>query len=229
MRGGEGLAKAIQYLCFQTPEAVYFSFFNDCELVARPAAGAVRIKQVTRYPYQGHVGLEILPETTPQSVKFHLYLSPSSSNPALSLNGVRQNIKIDSDFVEWNGQVKPGDVLIYHFELALRFAPMINQSTLKKHHALRHGPLLLACEAADAQPNRLPPSISNDGRYEMDGVNFSPLNDMVERPGVTPENYKRRILYEIQESQIVNPRFSAPRSSQLGNNGAYASSDIRQM
>ncbi len=80
MRGGEGLARAIQYLAFQAPGAIYLPFFSDCELNLTGTAGPLNLKETTRYPFEGQVELQVLEGSVPQE---------TSTSPFTSRRGRR--------------------------------------------------------------------------------------------------------------------------------------------
>jgi uncharacterized protein len=195
MRGGEGLARAIQYSCFQTSDSIYLPFFHDAELTARRATGVLHLKETTLYPYQGHVQLEVLTDTVPQTATLFLYLPPPSPQPRIALNGAEQKIDLESGFVKWTGAFKPGDLLTYDFDTVLRQTPVTNPHSISGHYALRHGPLLLACEGSSPRQVILSGPASRDACYQVGDLHLAPLNDLIDRPEVTKENYRRQVLF----------------------------------
>jgi hypothetical protein len=195
MRGGEGLARAIQYLGFQNPGELYLPFFNDCEMNLATAAGALHLKQTTHYPYRGQVQIEVLDGTVPQEVSLFFYLPPWHDNPHIAFNGKPASADLESGFMKWSGQLKPGDHLSYDFDLQLTRTGVTNHHSIAGHTLLRHGPLLLACEKVPTGPVELPSKISADARYQVNGINLAPINDMIHQPAATKENYARQLLF----------------------------------
>ena len=126
MRGGEGFARAAQYLYFAREGELTVPFFSDSEATVdvgspeRPRR--MKLRQTAAYPYSGPVRIEVVANPVRTLMGLRLFAPSWTTNQRLMLNGREIRSWKDQDgFVQKDGFAtvriapKAGDVFEYDF------------------------------------------------------------------------------------------------------------------
>ena len=151
MRGGEGLARAIQYSYFLDADAVTLAFYTDNTALLRFPDGTCTVRQETGYPHSGAVRLEFL-KSEASSEKRLRFLVPSwvvENSLRVMVNGTRTTPRRDGAFAEIAVLPAAGTVVELAFDQASGPRPALHAD--RSPNAVRHfrGPLLLGSGVAD--------------------------------------------------------------------------------
>ncbi|MFZ9915120.1 MAG: hypothetical protein ACO3IB_07245 [Phycisphaerales bacterium] len=166
MRGGEGLARAIQYGYFLSPDAVTLAFYADSTALLRFSDGTCRVRQRTGYPHSGAVRLEFLESDLLESGSPHIersksdasrekrlcFFLPSWAIPSsleVKVNGTPTKPRLVGAFAEISLLPAAGLVVELSFDQASGPRPALNAD--RAPGAVRHfrGPLLLGSSMED--------------------------------------------------------------------------------
>ena len=74
MRGGEALARAIQYSYVMDSDTVFLPFYAASTATLRFADGSCQVRQQTTYPHQGQVRLEVVASQTNQEKRLRCFV-----------------------------------------------------------------------------------------------------------------------------------------------------------
>jgi hypothetical protein len=160
MRGGEGHARAIQYLYFTTPGKLTVPFFSDSTAhvdLGHPSAPIpIVLKQNAAYPYPGPVRIQVVSSAARSPITLRLFAPQWTSQHRLTLNGRALPHTTSAGFLTARLTPKTGDVLVLDFELRIAARNTINPKSVAGYHAFEAGPLILGYEAATAVPATTP-------------------------------------------------------------------------
>jgi hypothetical protein len=158
MRGGEGLARAIQYSYFLDNDTVILPFYADNTAVLRFSDGICKICQKTDYPYNGQVRLQVLESQVQKEKKLRFFL-PSWAvrhNLQVRVNGAKTEPRVADSFAEITLCPSADTVIevVFQQEQGLRAAMHPEQA----HGAFRYfdGPLLLGSPTENADEPLVP-------------------------------------------------------------------------
>jgi hypothetical protein len=151
MRGGEGLARAIQYGYFLEPDAVTLALYSANTARLRFPDGVCTVRQETGYPHAGTVRLEFLESQTANAKRLR-FLVPSwavADSLRLAVNGAQATPRRDGAFAEISVVPAAGTVVELAFDQASGTRPALHPN--RSPGAVRHfqGPLLMGSDAAD--------------------------------------------------------------------------------
>jgi len=162
MRGGEGHARAAQYLYFTQPAklgipVLTVPFFADSSANIDLGHGPMKLRQTTAYPYSGRVQIEVESATPQVPTRVRFFCAGWSANHTLTLNG--RQLRVTHEPSESGGTFlstiftpKPTDVLILDQTLTVGSRGPISPSTPRGSYAFQAGPLVLGYKA-DAVAN----------------------------------------------------------------------------
>jgi len=113
MRGGEGLARAVQYSYVLDQDTVILPFYTDNTAVLRLADGTCTIRQKTDYPYKGKTRLEVLASKVGKDKRLRLFV-PSWAVPNslhISVDGAKREPRLTDSFAEIALRLKAGTTI----------------------------------------------------------------------------------------------------------------------
>ncbi len=204
MRGGEGLARAAQYIWLVEADKIILGFYHNG--IARILMGAdhITIRQVTRYPVQGAIRLEILDTSVVEDTTLSLYIPEWVDNHqvCLTIHGVRQTAQVTDHFVAVTKRFQPGDIVELAFPIPLRRVESVANS--ENSYSLWHGTLMLGAESR-SQEVTLSPSETftplENAFYRMKESHrlLSPLTDLYLTTTETAVTDRRQVLFPSTE------------------------------
>lgn len=153
MRGGEGLARAIQYSFFQDKDTVVLPFYSNGTATLRFAEGTCKVRQETGYPHKGQVRLEVM-ESEVNKKKAWRFFVPSwavKDSFEIRVNGKKAEPRLADSFAEIEVALVVGTVVEVAFEQKRGPRPAVQSSQAPGASQYFSGPLLLgsATETAD--------------------------------------------------------------------------------
>ncbi|MFD0713233.1 beta-L-arabinofuranosidase domain-containing protein [Paenibacillus sp. GCM10027626] len=211
MRGGEGLARAVEYCYFVEDSGhLFVPFYADGLVRIGMSGGHVVIGQRTGYPYEGDVHLEVLESAAADPVTVGLYV-PSwaeKSSIRLRFEGQERSADMQNGFVTLTELLKKGSVIELSFDISLRkeYEPDSSQGAF----SYRHGAMVLGIEGGES-----PVELDRDeelaalgsGRYRMTSSckELAPINDLIEKSHeAAVKNRKQVLFYEQSQLQFMS-------------------------
>ena len=153
MRGGEALARAIQYSYFQDQDKVILPFYSDSMVTLRFAEGTCKVRQETGYPHKGQVRLEVMASQVNKEKKWRFFV-PSwavRNSFEIRVNGKKAEPRLADSFAEIAVPLGAGTVVEVVFQQERGPRPALHPELAKGASRYFDGPLLLgsATENAD--------------------------------------------------------------------------------
>ncbi|GAA4315280.1 twin-arginine translocation signal domain-containing protein [Compostibacter hankyongensis] len=201
MRGGEGLASAIRYACFTTPEAVMLPFYHNSEADLVLGGRPVRLRQETGYPFAGKMTLTVTGGSAPDNIRLGLFAPSWAGRHSLKVNGRPQDFKTENGFLMINSVLKEGNVITLEFDQALRTRNRVNaQHTRPGRYGISYGPLLLGYEGAGpvslgSRP-RFVRSSPREWEVEGEGTRLSTVYHLMDAKVNKASGYQKQILFK---------------------------------
>ena len=153
MRGGEALARAIQYGYFMDQDTVVLPFYSDNTAVLRFADEDCKVRQMTGYPYRGQTRLEVIEGRMKKEKTLQLFFPSWAVRKSLEIrvNGKKFGPRLTDSLAEIAVRLDAGTVIevAFHQEHGPRKALHADQAPGASRYF--DGPLLLgsATENAD--------------------------------------------------------------------------------
>ncbi len=206
MRGGEGLARAIQYSYFTQAKNVYIPFLGNNEAVLTLNGKRCEVKQTTTYPFGTKTIFVITPLNGSIKAALHLFTPIWIKNPKISLNGENISFIKKNGFIVLDVNIKCKSTIEFSFDMQPQIHETVNPTnTIKGSFAFVYGPLLLGYSGeTDVKFNRLPTieQISkakwkvsdNENSYE-----FTPIYHLLDE-SLLQKEYKKQILFMLNEN-----------------------------
>src|SRR5690606_29403888 len=146
MRGGAGLAAAIQYTYFTgSKNRVYLPSFNTSEVSIERLGGETTLQQRRQYPYKGHIDLEVLAtKGSNNATRLHLFAPEWAEDPAMTVNGSPVPYLKKAGFLVLKSKLKQDDKIQYTFSMQTRLQSVSN-TTIERpgDRKISYGPLVL--------------------------------------------------------------------------------------
>ena len=185
MRGGEGLARAIQYSYFMERDTVILAFYSDNAATLRFSDGTCKVREKTGYPHEGRVRLEVLEShvTTEKCFRFFVPSWVVARSLKVAVNGGKVEPRFDRSFAEIRVRPAAGMVIEVEFQPESGARPALHPD--QSPGAVRHfrGPLLLGSSTDDASEPLTPLLDIFDPAKGMGG---EPYVFFPKRPGSQP-------------------------------------------
>jgi len=148
MRGGEGLARAIEFSYFTEGDSIYIPFYHPSVATIELPGGSFRIEQENRYPLNNEMVFRILAANHPGEISLHLFAPSWSAIPGMQveINGQSVPAVVKSGFLEIRRHWKTGDCIRLHLKLEPRAVDLVNPVHGPEYFTFQQGPSLLACD-----------------------------------------------------------------------------------
>lgn len=149
MRGGEGLAKAIQYNYFIDENTIIVPFYNNSTACFNFNGEGLVLRQMTGYPVTGTTQFEVVRSEVRKEIRLKFYVPDWSEKKGarLVVNDTEVPIHTGGDgFVETQIILKTGMMLNFNFDIGIRKEATINTNSITDCCSLRHGVLILGID-----------------------------------------------------------------------------------
>lgn len=158
MRGGEGLARAIQSSYFLDRDTVILAFYSDNTAILRFTDGTCKIRQCTGYPHEGTVRLEVLESqvTHEKHLRFFVPSWVEQDSLRVEVNGDKVEPHIEGSFAEIRGLPAVGMAIEVKFKQKSGSQPALHPDRWPGATRYFSGPLLLGSSTADASEPMTP-------------------------------------------------------------------------
>ncbi|GGG88511.1 hypothetical protein GCM10007415_23200 [Parapedobacter pyrenivorans] len=207
MRGGEGLAAAIQYTYFTGGKnRVYLPFFNTSEVSVPRSGGETTLLQRSQYPYKGHIELEVLAtQGNNNATRLHLFAPEWAEDPAITVNGSPVSYGKKAGFLVVRSKLKQGDKIQYTFSMQPRLQPLSNTTIDRPgDRKISYGPLVLGHPGSEKRVLSEATPINRLGKDkwqvgESDPYSLTPIFhtlDPAVREGAT---YHKQVIFEVKD------------------------------
>lgn len=206
MRGGEGLAAAIQYNYFtRGKNNIYVPFFNSSEVTIDVSAGKATLLQTSGYPYNGNVELEVLDaKAGNQTIGLHFFIPHWAESPTVSVNGKKVSYKKKNGFIVLNAKLMEGDRIRYAFNMTPKVQPLSNKTIQRPgYKKIVYGPLVLGYQAAGTQQLSKTPQFNRlrDNQWEVDDdtIGLSPIFHELDPTVNKGAGYQKQLIFKVTE------------------------------
>ena len=145
MRGGEGIARAIQYSYFQDKDTVVLPFYSNGTATLRFAERTCKVRQETGYPHKGQVRLEVL-ESQVNKEKTWRFFVPSWAvwdSFEIRVNGKKAKPRLADSFAQIAVPLVAGTVVEVVFQQERGPRPAVQAELAQGATRYFDGPLLL--------------------------------------------------------------------------------------
>ena len=216
MRGGEGHARAAQYLYFAREGELTVPFYGDSQATANVGSTLkpmpITLRQSTAYPTPGPVRIEVVASSARTPIALRLFAPSWTSDHRLMLNGKPMRVVLEMGFVTARVTPKAGDVYQFDFFMHAGAREPVNAAAMPGYYAFHAGPLLLGCKPADdpaatlRSPNpaevHVPRTATltatkTPGVYAVSGteLSLSPINDLNDSAASPRDPCPRQIVF----------------------------------
>lgn len=158
MRGGEALARAIQYSYFLDQNTVCLPFYADSVATLRFAERTCQVRQKTGYPHTGQVRLEVMESQVNTETKWLFFVPPWAVRDSLEIrvNGQRAEPCQANSFAEITVRPVVGTVIEVTFQQERGLRPAVQSHQAPGACRYFSGPLLLGSATDNAAEPLVP-------------------------------------------------------------------------
>ena len=205
MRGGEGLAKAIQYNFFQNADTIIVSSFNTSKATFKISDKNFAIEQETQYPFANKVNFRI--DNLKRIIKFTLKLFVPGwiKNVIIYKNGNRCDFTNRNGFVIYTSSFQTGDNIEFSFEMNSGIESIMNSKHSRPGYVrLFYGPLLLGYvgdqELSVTNDTKIIKTKGSDFSIKDEQVILSPVYHLMDSKVCQNAGYKKQILFKLNNN-----------------------------
>jgi hypothetical protein len=158
MRGGEGIARAIQYSYFQNKDTVVLPFYSNGTATLRFAEGTCKVRQETGYPHKGQVRLEVLESQMNAEKKWRFFVPSWALKDSFEIrvNGKKEKPRLADSFAEITLPIVRGTVVEVVFQQERGPRPAVQEELAKGATRYFDGPLLLGSATENTDESLTP-------------------------------------------------------------------------
>jgi len=202
MRGGEGLARAVQYNYFQSADTIFVPNFNTSNAEFKLDGKNILINEETQYPFSNKVIFKISRMKGSAKFTFKYFVPGWIKNVMLIKNGKQCQYINSNGFVIYTSSFKFGDVIEYSFEMNSGTEAMMNKPHSRPGYArLFYGPLLLGYEGNSeiSVPGDVEITKVNNESFRIKGeqIGLSPVYHLMNSKVYQNTGYKKQILFKL--------------------------------
>ena len=200
MRGGEGLAKAVQYSYFSFGDTLLVPSFNSGSLKLKMNGSQFTLGQQTAYPFDNKVNFKIERLAKPMILNLKLFVPDWIQNPVLMINHKSVLFQVKKQFVVISVNVQSGDVIDYSFAMKSGIEGLANRLHTKAGDVrLFYGPLLLGYQG-DTEitiPKNVTVVKDSSNGFQLKGTDYvlSPVYHLMDAK-VCQGEYRKQILFK---------------------------------
>jgi len=179
------LASLGSYIYAQSGNDLYVNLFIGSQGSVDLGKNKVKIRQETRYPWEGKIKMTVEPERAgrfavlvripgwsrnqPVPSDLYEYMDPTDETPTLKVNGAPVELKIESGYVRLDRSWKPGDTI--ELDLPMPVHKVVANWQVpedKGRVALERGPLVYCAEWPDNGGSALNLLITDDTEFKTE-------------------------------------------------------------
>jgi hypothetical protein len=201
MRGGEGLASAIQYTYFTKGNNLYVPFLGNNNATFTVDGKDCLIKQTTAYPFGTKATFILTPKNGSLNIALNLFSPSWTTDPQILINGEKAKFSNANGFISLTLNLTKETKVEYSFEMSTKVREAVNpQNTRKGTFAFVYGPLMLGYEGEKEIHFTNKPGMKrlDETHWQMtDGdksYRFTPIDHLMDAK-VKDKTYRKQILF----------------------------------
>jgi hypothetical protein len=200
MRGGEGLARAIEYSYFTAGDTLIVPAFNSSSVSFSIGDFPVIISQQTAYPFGNKVILSVDSLERQADLNLKLFVPSWVFEPKITVNHKPVDFKVRNKFAILSTPINAGDTIEYSFVLSCDVEGVANLVHTKSgDKRLFYGPLVLGHEGVseiDIPKNAIIERIS-DYEFQLKGtdITLSSVYHLMDPKVCQSSGYRKQILF----------------------------------
>ncbi|MHB9032034.1 MAG: beta-L-arabinofuranosidase domain-containing protein [Anaerolineae bacterium] len=202
MRGGEGLARALEYSHWVVEDALYLPYYGSALAVVPASSGEVAWMQRSDYPRSGRVDLQVVRADATAPTELNLYIPTwaPAADTRLSLNNAPRVVTANGAFHRISRVWQAGDSVVLELPMQARSEPALPHLQPAGMTSFWHGPLLLGL-ANQGDEVSLDPAASllplGQARYQAAGTGYilAPADDLYTMTWDAALHDRRQILF----------------------------------
>lgn len=201
MRGGEGMASAIQYNYFTGRDELIVPFYNSSVAVFKFREKRITLEQHTHYPFENKIIFEVKDSRYPGEILLKLFIPSWTDNHVLKVNNDKQPFNKKDSFVLVKTKLKKEMKIELSFDQVINTHHIVNRQYARDgYYAIAYGPLLLGCEERHSVSFEQVPKVNrrtvNEWIAGEDEIKLSPVYHLMD-PRVSKESgYQKQILFK---------------------------------
>ena len=205
MRGGEGLARAIDYAYFTNGKNLYITFLENNSASFSMGSKEYKIRQTSAYPFGTKGELVITPEKGGQPFNLKIFIPSWISDTKIRIDGKEAAFERDRGFITLS--VKPSAEMrvAYSFEMNTGVRQAINAANTQKGvFAFEYGPLMLGYEGSEISFSSSKPQINrmDEMHWNISGggktYEFTPVYHLMNEK-VKDKTYQKQVIFKVAE------------------------------
>jgi uncharacterized protein len=204
MRGGEGLARAIQYTYFTEGNNVYIPFFHTSTANITTGGNQFTLRETTGYPFNGQTSLKIEPVSGHPEVIVHLFAPGWTIHHVIRVNEKTVSFKMENGFITFPLKLDAALNVVWSCDMVSQTREPENAlNTQKGCFAVMYGPLVLGYEGPQTVFFSEKPVIRqlDELNYQVSDKNqsykFTSVYQLLD-PRVKENSYQKQVLFQIK-------------------------------
>jgi uncharacterized protein len=201
MRGGEGLASAIQYAYFTNGDNLYVPFLGNSSATLSVDGKNYLIKQTSTYPFGTKATFILTPKNGSFKISLNLFSPGWMTNPEVLINGEKKLVSYVNGFITIPLNLSKETKIEYSFEMGTQIREAVNPKNTKKGtFAIVYGPLMLGYEGASEFHFSNKPDLKRLDETHWSATegdksyNFTPVYHLMDAK-VKAKTYQKQILF----------------------------------
>lgn len=202
MRGGEGLARAIQYSYFTNGNSLYIPVLGKSSATVQIGQNGLQIDQTSGYPFENNAVFILKPISGSIKINLQIFSPEWITNPQIFVDGKKTTIIKNNGFIDIPLKLTKETVIEYSFDMITLYREAVNQqNSLNGIHAIEYGPLLLGHESSEKEIHfSRKPEITRTGTIQWNvsgegkSFEFTPVYHLMDK-NVKDKIYQKQILF----------------------------------
>ena len=201
MRGGEGLARAVQYNYFIDSDTLFIPFFNNSAAAFTINDRKIKLEQTSLYPFDGKVILKVIDAEPSDTITLKFIALSWTKNHRLLINNKPVEAGLNNGFLSYKTKLQKDDVIEFTFDMKSGVSEMMNKKHSRQGYIkLFYGPLILGYEGRnEITINKDTEIVKEDNnRFTIKGaqVTLSPVYHLLDSKVWKEKDYKKQILFK---------------------------------
>ena len=207
MRGGEGIASAVQYSFFIGANELVIPSFNSCEAKIHLIDQSLTLREISNYPFEGKVSFEVLSSSSNSLIVMKFFAPSWTINHHLTLNGKDIPFTLEKGFLVSKLKLTKGSKVILTFDQRTGATKMVNSKYPKaEYYTINYGPLLLGYDIMDKQSeftcNKVPEIYRvgpRDWTIKESDIRLKTVYHLLDSSVAMKFGYCKQILFKIDK------------------------------
>jgi hypothetical protein len=201
MRGGEGLARAIQYNYFTKDDNLYIPFFHTSSANIKIGSNQFMLRETSGYPFNGRTSFKLEPLSGKPQIILHLFAPAWTSHHEIRVNEKTVSFKMDNGFITFPLKLDAPLNIAWTCDMVSQTRePENTMNTQKGSFAIMYGPLVLGYDGPDLISFSEKPVIKqlDESNYQVSNktrtYKFTSVYQLLD-PRVKEEGYQKQVMF----------------------------------